>query len=120
MAEASSGEEALTFGANEHLDLVVLDLGLPGIDGLMTLRHLRSFTDVPVVVLTVRDALSDKVAALESGADDYMVKPFEPSELLAALARASPARRSGDASQRRGPRRRSGDRPRSPAGHVGG
>jgi two-component system KDP operon response regulator KdpE len=99
VTEASSGEEALTFGANEHLDLVVLDLGLPGIDGLMTLRHLRSFTDVPVVVLTVRDGLSDKVAALESGADDYMVKPFEPSELLARsrahLRRAGPtARRS--------------------------
>jgi two-component system KDP operon response regulator KdpE len=95
--EAASGEEALTVGANEDLDLVVLDLGLPGIDGLMTLRHLRSFTDVPVVVLTVRDALSDKVAALESGADDYMVKPFEPSELLARsrahLRRAVPATR---------------------------
>ncbi len=82
-----------------EFDLVILDLGLPGIDGLMTLRHLRSFTDVPVVVLTVRDALSDKVAALESGADDYMVKPFEPSELLARsrahLRRAgSPARRA--------------------------
>ncbi|HXY91233.1 MAG TPA: response regulator transcription factor [Acidimicrobiia bacterium] len=83
VAEAASGEEALTVGANEQLDLVILDLALPGIDGLMTLRHLRSFTDVPVVVLTVRDALSDKVAALESGADDYIVKPFEPSELLA-------------------------------------
>jgi len=99
VAEASSGEEALALGANEHVDLVILDLGLPGIDGLMTLRHLRSFTDVPVVVLTVRDSLSDKVAALESGADDYVVKPFEPSELLARsrahLRRAGPnARRS--------------------------
>ena len=62
---------------------MVLDLTLPGIDGLETLRHLRTFTDVPVVVLTVRDALRDKVAALESGADDYVLKPFEPEELLA-------------------------------------
>jgi two-component system, OmpR family, KDP operon response regulator KdpE len=106
VAEAASGEEALTLGANEQLDLVILDLGLPGIDGLMTLRHLRSFTDVPVVVLTVRDALSDKVAALESGADDYIVKPFEPSELRArsrahvrravSAARRAEVVRSGD------------------------
>ena len=106
VAEAASGEEALTVGANEQLDLVILDLGLPGIDGLMTLRHLRSFTDVPVVVLTVRDALSDKVAALESGADDYIVKPFEPSELRArsrahlrraeSVARRAEVVRSGD------------------------
>src|SRR5262249_4284297 len=66
--EAPSGEHALTFGANRHLDLVILDLALPGIDGLMTLRHLRTFTDVPVVVLTVRDTLQDKVAALDAGA----------------------------------------------------
>jgi two-component system KDP operon response regulator KdpE len=76
-------------------DVVVLDLSLPGIDGLETLRHLRSFTDVPVVVLTVRDALGDKVSALESGADDYVLKPFEPEELLARtrahLRRATPS-----------------------------
>jgi two-component system KDP operon response regulator KdpE len=81
--EAASGEQGLTLGANEQVDLVVLDLALPGIDGLMMLRHLRVFTDVPVVVLTVRDALRDKIAALDAGADDYMVKPFEPAELLA-------------------------------------
>ena len=75
--------EALTFGANERVDLVILDLALPGIDGLMTLRYLRTFTDAPVVVLTVRDALRDKLAALDAGADDYIVKPFEPAELLA-------------------------------------
>ena len=96
--EAESGEHALTFGANRHLDLVVLDLSLPGIDGLMTLRHLRTFTDVPVVVLTVRDALHDKVDALDAGADDYMVKPFEPAELL-ARSRAH-VRRAGAAERR--------------------
>jgi two-component system KDP operon response regulator KdpE len=81
--EADSGEEALTLVTNGGPDLVLLDLSLPGIDGIETLRHLRSFTNVPVLVLTVRDALADKVTALESGADDYMVKPFEPEELLA-------------------------------------
>jgi len=83
VAEAGSGEEALSVISSSSPDLVVLDLTLPGIDGLETLRHLRTFTDVPVVVLTVRDSLGDKVAALESGADDYVLKPFAPEELLA-------------------------------------
>jgi two-component system KDP operon response regulator KdpE len=81
--EAGSGEEALTIVASDSPDLVILDLTLPGIDGLETLRHLRAFTAVPVIVLTVRDGLRDKVTALESGADDYVLKPFEPEELLA-------------------------------------
>ena len=94
VAEAESGEEALSIASDAPPDLVVLDLTLPGIDGLETLRHLRTFSDVPVVVLTVRDGLRDKVAALESGADDYVLKPFEPEELLARsrahLRRATP------------------------------
>jgi two-component system KDP operon response regulator KdpE len=94
VAEAESGEEALSIASDAPPDLVVLDLTLPGIDGLETLRHLRTFSDVPVVVLTVRDTLRDKVAALESGADDYVLKPFEPEELLARsrahLRRAAP------------------------------
>jgi two-component system KDP operon response regulator KdpE len=81
--EAESGEEALTMLSDGAPALVILDLTLPGIDGIETLRHLRSFTAVPVLVLTVRDSLTDKVTALEAGADDYMVKPFEPEELLA-------------------------------------
>jgi two-component system KDP operon response regulator KdpE len=94
--EAGSGEEALSMASDAPHDLVVLDLTLPGIDGLETLRHLRTFSDVPVVVLTVRDGLRDKIAALESGADDYVLKPFEPEELLARsrahLRRAAPDR----------------------------
>jgi two-component system KDP operon response regulator KdpE len=94
VAEAETGEEALSLASASPPDLVVLDLTLPGIDGLETLRHLRTFSDVPVVVLTVRDGLRDKVAALESGADDYVLKPFEPEELLARsrahLRRATP------------------------------
>lgn len=97
VAEVGSGEEALTRVSLAPPDLVVLDLTLPGIDGLETLRHLRTFSDVPIVVLTVRDALRDKVAALESGADDYVLKPFEPDELLARsrahLRRAPPEMR---------------------------
>jgi two-component system KDP operon response regulator KdpE len=81
--EAESGEEALSAVSADAPDLVVLDLNLPGIDGLETLRHLRSFSAVPVVVLTARDSLRDKIAALDSGADDYVLKPFEPTELLA-------------------------------------
>ena len=83
VVEAETGEEALSIVSSDPPDLVVLDLNLPGIDGLEALRHLRILSDVPVVVLTVRDTLGDKLAALESGADDYVVKPFEPAELLA-------------------------------------
>jgi two-component system KDP operon response regulator KdpE len=83
VTEAGSGEEALGVVSEAPPDLVVLDLGLPGIDGLETIRYLRTFSTVPVLVLTVRDALGDKIAALESGADDYVLKPFEPEELRA-------------------------------------
>jgi two-component system KDP operon response regulator KdpE len=98
VAEAESGEEALAVVSGDPPDLVVLDLTLPGIDGLETLRHLRTFTDVPVVVLTVRDSLRDKVAALESGADDYVLKPFAPEELL-ARSRAHLRRSTSDRPQ---------------------
>jgi two-component system KDP operon response regulator KdpE len=83
VTEAGSGEEALGVLSESPPDLVVLDLGLPGIDGIETIRYLRTFSTVPVLVLTVRDALADKIAALESGADDYVLKPFEPEELRA-------------------------------------
>ena len=83
VTEAVRGAEALAGVSERAPDLVVLDLHLPGIDGLTTLRHLRAFSTVPVLVLTVRDTLGDKVTALDLGADDYMVKPFEPEELLA-------------------------------------
>ena len=81
--ETPSGEEALTVVASKRPDLVILDLNLPGIDGLETLRYLRGFSGVPVIVLTVRDDLRNKLAALDAGADDYLVKPFEAEELLA-------------------------------------
>jgi len=88
VAEAGSGEEALVLAADRQPDLVVLDLGLPGIDGVETLRRLRHFSDAPVVVLSARDQQPDKVSALDAGADDYVAKPFDMEELLARVRAA--------------------------------
>ena len=92
---AASGEEALSLAAERHPDVVILDLGLPGIDGIEVVRGLRGWTSVPIVVLSVREDEVDKVAALDAGADDYVTKPFGMNELLArlraALRRAAPA-----------------------------
>jgi len=89
------GERALEVAARHHPDVVVLDLGLPGIDGVDVIRGLRGWSQVPIVVLSVRDAEQDKVAALDAGADDYVTKPFGMDELLArlraALRRTAPA-----------------------------
>ena len=92
---APDGERALDVAARHHPDVVVLDLGLPGIDGVEVIRGLRGWSQVPIVVLSVRDAEGDKVAALDAGADDYVTKPFGMDELLArlraALRRTTPA-----------------------------
>jgi two-component system, OmpR family, KDP operon response regulator KdpE len=92
---APTGEAALLVAARTHPDLVVLDLGLPGIDGVEVIQGLRGWTRVPIVVLSVREREADKVAALDAGADDYVTKPFGMDELLArlraALRRAAPA-----------------------------
>ena len=92
---APDGEQALTLAASHHPDVVVLDLGLPGIDGVEVIRGLRGWSTVPIVVLSVRDAERDKVSALDAGADDYVTKPFGMDELMArlraALRRAAPA-----------------------------
>jgi len=93
--QAATGEAALMLAASHHPDLVVLDLGLPGIDGLEVITGLRGWSSVPIVVLSVREREADKVAALDAGADDYVTKPFGMDELLArlraALRRAAPA-----------------------------
>jgi two-component system KDP operon response regulator KdpE len=86
--EATSGEEAVVTVADGTADIVLLDLSLPGIDGLEALRRLRQFSDTPVIVLTVRDRQADKVAALDAGADDYVTKPFDTEELLARIRAA--------------------------------
>jgi DNA-binding response OmpR family regulator len=94
---AGDGEEALSESGVFEPDLVVLDLGLPRIDGLDVARRLRDRGDVPILVLTARDTLSDRVTGLDAGADDYLVKPFEREELLArmrALLRRRPPRGS--------------------------
>jgi two-component system KDP operon response regulator KdpE len=92
---APDGEQALALAARHHPDVVVLDLGLPGIDGVDVIRGLRGWSTVPIVVLSVRDGERDKVAALDAGADDYVTKPFGMDELMArlraALRRATPA-----------------------------
>jgi two-component system KDP operon response regulator KdpE len=92
---APTGELALSLAARHHPDLVVLDLGLPGIDGIEVIRGLRGWSTVPIIVLSVREAESEKVAALDAGADDYVTKPFGMDELLArlrsALRRNAPA-----------------------------
>jgi two-component system, OmpR family, KDP operon response regulator KdpE len=83
--EAESGEEALHAAAINHPDVIILDLGLPDMDGTVVTRRLREWTDVPVIVISVRDSEQDKVAALDAGADDYLTKPFGTSELLARI-----------------------------------
>jgi len=77
----SSGEEALTSFARGPFDLVLLDLGLPGISGIEVLRQIRSRSDVPILVMTAAGGLDDRVAGFDFGADDYVVKPFDLAEL---------------------------------------
>jgi len=90
-----SGEEALANAAAHVPDVVILDIGLPGIDGIEVVKRLRSWSGVPIIILSVREGELDKVAALDAGADDYVTKPFGMDELLArlraAVRRAAPA-----------------------------
>ncbi len=83
--EAASGEEALREAVRERLDLVILDLGLPDLDGVEVVRRLREWSKLPILILSVRDREDDKVAALDAGADDYLTKPFGMGELLARI-----------------------------------
>jgi DNA-binding response OmpR family regulator len=94
---AGDGREALDDASVFEPDAVVLDLGLPGMDGIDVSKQLRADGDVPILMLTARDSLDDRVEGLDSGADDYLVKPFERAELLArirALLRRRPPRGS--------------------------
>lgn len=83
--EAGTGKEAILIAAKVRPDLLILDLGLPDIDGLAVVKQVREWTKMPIIILSVRDADSDKVAALDAGADDYLTKPFSTEELLARL-----------------------------------
>ena len=85
VSEAADGTTALELVDREHPDLIVLDMMLPGVNGLDVLRRVRTTSDVPVIMLTARSEESDRVAGLELGADDYVVKPFSPRELAARV-----------------------------------
>jgi len=105
VVEAATGQEGIVQAAQHPPELVILDLGLPDLDGVSVLKRIREWSRVPVIVLSVRDREEDKVAALDCGADDYVTKPFGTSELLARLRVArrralpsadSPVFRAGD------------------------
>jgi two-component system KDP operon response regulator KdpE len=83
--DARTGEEALDELRNDRYDLVLLDMNMPGMDGLETCRTIRASSEIAVIMLTVRRAEEDKIAALDAGADDYVTKPFSMPELLARI-----------------------------------
>lgn len=82
---AATGESALSLAAEEDLDLVLLDLGLPDIEGHEVIKRLRAWSGLPVIVISVRESQEEKVAALDAGADDFVTKPFGMKELLARM-----------------------------------
>lgn len=88
VAEAASGQEGLNEAAVFRPDIIILDLGLPDIDGLEVLRRLREWSKIPVIILSVKEQENDKIAALDAGADDYLTKPFGMGELLARIRAA--------------------------------
>lgn len=88
VVEADTGEQAVVLASGGAADLVLLDLGLPDIEGLEVLRRIRTFSAVPVVVLTAHHQQAEKIRALDSGADDYVTKPFDVEELLARVRAA--------------------------------
>src|SRR5258706_1292331 len=100
VSTAADGEAALRSAQRDRPDIVVLDLGLPGLDGLDVARALRRDGEVPIIMLTARTEEADRVAGLELGADDYVAKPFSPRELVArvraVLRRTDSARSQGD------------------------
>ena len=96
VVEAADGESALALVRQARPDLIILDVMLPGVDGLDVCRRVRATTDIPIIMLTALGAEEDRVVGLELGADDYLTKPFSPRELV--LRVASVLRRSGDGS----------------------
>jgi len=83
--ESATGREALERSVSSHPDAIILDLGLPDIDGIEVTRKIRKRSKIPIIILSVREEAMDKVAALDAGADDYLTKPFSTRELLARL-----------------------------------
>ena len=85
VTEAVNGKEALNAAVSAQPDIIILDLGLPDLDGVEVTRQLREWSKTPIIILTVRENEGDKIAALDAGADDYLTKPFATGELLARL-----------------------------------
>ena len=85
LSEAATGKEGLTQAAIFHPDLVILDLGLPDLDGMEVIGRLREWTQAPIIILSVREGEADKISGLDAGADDYLTKPFGMGELLARI-----------------------------------
>ena len=83
--EAVNGEEAVNAVLNNRPDIIILDLGLPDFDGIEVTRRLREWSQTPIIILSVREAENDKIAALDAGADDYLTKPFGTGELMARM-----------------------------------
>lgn len=83
--EAANGEEAVNGVLNNRPDIIILDLGLPDFDGIEVTRRLREWSQTPIIILSVREAENDKIAALDTGADDYLTKPFGTGELMARM-----------------------------------
>jgi two-component system KDP operon response regulator KdpE len=83
--EAANGQDAINAVVSNHPDLIILDLGLPDFDGIEVTRRLREWSQTPIIILSVREAENDKIAALDAGADDYLTKPFSTGELMARM-----------------------------------
>lgn len=83
--EAANGQEAVNAVLANHPDIIILDLGLPDFDGIEVTRQLREWSQTPIIILSVREAEHDKIAALDAGADDYLTKPFSTGELMARM-----------------------------------
>lgn len=105
IGEAQNGQAALALAASFHPHLIILDLGLPDMDGYQVLKELRAWTQIPIIILTVTDDENTKVRLLDAGADDYLTKPFGPGEMLArvrvglrnhGMLEATPIFESGD------------------------
>jgi two-component system, OmpR family, KDP operon response regulator KdpE len=107
VALAASGEEGLDAAAEGTPDVVILDLAMPGMDGLEVCRQLREWSSIPIIVLSVREGEKDKIAALDLGADDYLTKPFSLDELLARLRAV--LRRAGSPEEPEAPSFSAGD-----------
>jgi two-component system KDP operon response regulator KdpE len=86
--EASSGQDAINTVVADRPDLIILDLGLPDVDGVEVTRQLREWTHIPIIILSVREEDTDKINALDAGADDYLTKPFSTGELMARMRAA--------------------------------